>query len=39
MMYSVKEWLSIPKEERLMMIRLTAAENISRQNEMKRIGA
>lgn len=30
MMYNTKEWLSIPKEEKLMMIRMTVAENIAR---------
>lgn len=39
MMYNTKEWLSIPKEEKIMMIRLTVAENIARQNKAQRIGA
>ena len=35
MMYPVKEWLSIPKEEKLLMIRLTVAENVARHNRLK----
>lgn len=35
MMYQVKEWLSIPKEERLMMIKLTVAENVAARNKVR----
>ena len=35
MKYSVGEWLSVPKEERLLLIKLTVAENAARLNSMK----
>lgn len=35
MNYNVGEWLSVPKEERLLLIKLTVAENIARQNKVK----
>lgn len=39
MKYNVGEWLSIPKEERLWLIKYTVAENAARQNMMKHLGA
>lgn len=35
MKYNVGEWLSVPKEERLLLIKYTVAENAARQNRAK----
>jgi hypothetical protein len=36
MMINAREWLSIPKEERLLCIQLTVAENISGKRKPRR---
>ena len=39
MNYKVGEWLSVPKDERLLLIKYTVAENVARQNKAKQMGA
>lgn len=34
MMVNTREWLQIPKEERLLCIRLTVAENLTNQRKL-----